>query len=96
MARRGVLAATIIVRPPQHFPDRNVAAIGGRRRGRRPDALVGRSPGSSSGATRQGRRRDGADDDIDINIDIDIDIDFRPTDRGDGGILLPRRGRRRT
>jgi hypothetical protein len=70
--------------------------------GRRPDASVGPLSGLSSGATRQGCRWDGADDDIDIDIDInididiDIDIDFRPTDRGDGGILLPRRGHRRT
>jgi hypothetical protein len=94
MARHGVLAAAVIVRPPRHFPDHDVVAIGWRRRGRRPDASVGRSPGSSSGATRRGRRRDGADNDI--GIDIDIDIDFRPTDRGDGGILLPRLGRRLT
>ncbi len=98
MVRRGVLAAAVIVRPPRHFPDRDVVAIGGRRRGRRPDASVGRSPGSSSRATQRGRRWDGADDDIDINIDIDIDIDidFQLTDRGDGGILLPRHGRRLT
>jgi hypothetical protein len=98
MARRGVLAAAVIVRPPRHFPDRDVVAIGGRRCGRRPDASVGRSPGSSSGATRRGRRRDGADNNINIDIDINIDIniDFQLTNRGDGGILLPRRGRRRT
>ncbi len=47
---------------------------------------------------QQGRRRDGASNNINININIDIDIDinFRPTNHGDGGILLPRRGRRRT
>jgi hypothetical protein len=56
----------------------------------------------SSGATRRGRRRDGASNDINIDIDIDIDINinidinFQPTDHGDGGILLPRRGRRLT
>jgi hypothetical protein len=94
MARRGVLTAAVIVRPPQRFPDRGVVAIGGRRRRRRPDASVGLSPGLSSRATRQESRRDGAEDDIDI--DIDIDINFQPTNHGDGGILLPRRGRRLT
>jgi hypothetical protein len=86
--RSGVLAAAVIVRPPRRFPDLDVVAIGGRRRGRRPDASVGRSPGSSSGETRRGHMRDRAD--------IGIDIDFRPTDRGGSGILLlPRRGRHR-